>query len=50
MLTFSSMAPIIYTDDGKKVSQQLWKETMAELAFADVEKIVQGIARQSTDS
>ncbi|OTA83408.1 hypothetical protein M434DRAFT_24790 [Hypoxylon sp. CO27-5] len=31
------MAPIIYTPEGKKIAEQLWKETMEELAFANVE-------------
>ncbi|KAJ5959585.1 Short-chain dehydrogenase/reductase SDR [Penicillium vulpinum] len=33
------LAPIIYTAEGKKISEQLWKETMDELAFAHVEEI-----------
>lgn len=34
------LAPIIYTEEGKKISDQLWKETIEELAFADVEGIL----------
>ncbi|KAM3515946.1 hypothetical protein MY11210_000486 [Beauveria gryllotalpidicola] len=34
------MAPIIYTEEGKKISAQLWKETMAEFAFANVEQVI----------
>ncbi|TVY14648.1 Short chain dehydrogenase sol3 [Lachnellula arida] len=37
------MAPIIYTDEGRKVSEQLWKETIAELSFANVEEILKDI-------
>jgi hypothetical protein len=35
-----SMAPIIYTKEGEKVSEQLWKETLEELSFAHVEDIL----------
>ncbi len=31
------MAPIVYTEEGGRISAQLWKETMAEFAFANVE-------------
>lgn len=33
------MPPIIYTPEGQKISDQLWAETMAEFAFANVEDI-----------
>ncbi|ATY66917.1 short-chain dehydrogenase reductase family [Cordyceps militaris] len=39
------MAPIIYTEEGKKVSAQLWKETMAEFAFANVEQVIEDAAK-----
>jgi hypothetical protein len=38
------MAPIIYRDEGAKISDQLWKETMDELSFANVADIVKDIA------
>ena len=38
-----SMAPIVYTTEGEKVSEQLWKETMEELAFAHVEDVLRDI-------
>ncbi|KAM4066422.1 short chain dehydrogenase [Hirsutella rhossiliensis] len=34
------MSPFLYTEEGKKISEQLWKETMAELSFARVEDIL----------
>ncbi|KAH7324350.1 hypothetical protein B0I35DRAFT_349684 [Stachybotrys elegans] len=34
------MAPILYTDEGKKVGEKLWQETMEELAFANPEKLL----------
>lgn len=37
------MAPIVYTNEGRKVSEQLWKETIAELSFANVEEILKDI-------
>ncbi|KAK7962067.1 uncharacterized protein PG986_002892 [Apiospora aurea] len=39
-----SMAPFVYSEEAKVVSQRLWKETMAELSFAGVEKIVQDLS------
>jgi hypothetical protein len=39
------MAPILYSEEGRRISEQLWKETMAEFAFAVVEET---IARLST--
>ncbi|KAI0179260.1 NAD(P)-binding protein [Hypoxylon sp. FL1284] len=38
------LAPIIYTPEGEKISKQLWRETMDELAFANVEGILKGIS------
>ncbi|KGO64139.1 Short-chain dehydrogenase/reductase SDR [Penicillium italicum] len=38
------LAPIIYTAEGKKISEQLWKETKEELAFANVEEIFKTIS------
>jgi hypothetical protein len=34
------MAPILYTEEGRRISEQLWKETMGELAFAGVEETI----------
>ncbi|GKU06454.1 short-chain dehydrogenase reductase family protein [Fusarium langsethiae] len=34
------MAPIIYTKTGKKCGEQLWKETIEELAFAKPERVL----------
>ncbi|WXC58135.1 hypothetical protein SNK03_004033 [Fusarium graminearum] len=38
------MAPIIYTDTGKKCSEQLWKETMEELAFVQPERLIESVS------
>ncbi|CAG8090897.1 unnamed protein product [Penicillium nalgiovense] len=38
------LAPTIYTAEGKKISEQLWKETKEELAFANVEEILKTIS------
>jgi hypothetical protein len=38
------MAPMIYTKDGEKVSEQLWKKTLEELSFARVEDILREIS------
>ncbi|PHH84790.1 hypothetical protein CDD83_1396 [Cordyceps sp. RAO-2017] len=37
------MAPIIYTEEGKSISEKLWKETMAELSFAGAENILKTV-------
>ncbi|KAK8009135.1 NAD(P)-binding Rossmann-fold containing protein [Apiospora marii] len=39
------MAPFVYSDDAKVVSQRLWKETMDELSFAGVDKIIEEISQ-----
>lgn len=39
-----SLAPIIYSEEGKKISEQLWKETSEELAFANVDEILKTIS------
>lgn len=39
------MAPIIYTEEGDRISAQLWSETMSEFAFANVEKIIDDVAK-----
>lgn len=38
-----SMPTIIYTEEGAKISAQLWEETMSELSFANTAAIVEGI-------
>ncbi|KAJ5154225.1 Short-chain dehydrogenase/reductase SDR [Penicillium coprophilum] len=39
------LAPIIYTAEGKKISEQLWKETKEELAIANLEEILKTISQ-----
>ncbi|KAK0669835.1 short chain dehydrogenase [Cercophora samala] len=34
------MAPVIYTSKGESISAQLWRETMEEFRFANVESII----------
>lgn len=43
-LGFLSMAPILYTAEGKEISERLWKETMEELSFVKPEDIVRKVA------
>lgn len=38
------MAPIIYTKEGEKLSEQVWKETLEELSFAHVEDILREVS------
>jgi hypothetical protein len=40
------MAPILYTEEGKKISAQLWKETMAEFVFANVEQVINDVGKE----
>ncbi|KKY37832.1 putative retinol dehydrogenase 12 [Diaporthe ampelina] len=40
---YYSMAPIVSTEVGKKLSDRLWKETMEELSFANVEEILRRV-------
>ncbi|CCC07601.1 unnamed protein product [Sordaria macrospora k-hell] len=43
MLSFQELvplAPIIYTEEGSKISKKLWDETMTELEFAGVREIL----------
>ncbi|KAI3331321.1 hypothetical protein F4824DRAFT_292440 [Ustulina deusta] len=40
------MAPFVYTEQGRNVAQRLWKETMDELAFANVENIIQELGNK----
>ncbi|OAQ99886.1 hypothetical protein LLEC1_08136, partial [Akanthomyces lecanii] len=38
------MAPIVYSEEGGRISPQLWRETMAEFAFANVEHIINSMS------
>jgi hypothetical protein len=37
------MAPIIYQPEAQEIGKQLWDETMAELSFAHLEKVIQEV-------
>lgn len=37
------MASIVSTEQGEEVSDRLWKETIEELSFADVEGILRTV-------
>ncbi|KAF3766602.1 hypothetical protein M406DRAFT_38676 [Cryphonectria parasitica EP155] len=37
------MSPILYTNEGRAISEQLWKETLAEFSFANVDDIMRTI-------
>ncbi|CAN8106109.1 unnamed protein product [Discula destructiva] len=37
------MAPIIYLTEGQEIGEQLWKETLEEFSFVDVETILKDI-------
>jgi len=36
---------MLYTPEGKEIIDQLWKETIAELAFADVQGILDSLKK-----
>ncbi len=40
------MAPILYTEEGKVISDRLWKETMQEFSFAEVEGVIEAASKQ----
>ncbi|KAI1743929.1 hypothetical protein F4680DRAFT_407953 [Xylaria scruposa] len=40
----AQMAPVVYTADGKRMAQSLWKETMSELSFASVEDVIEALS------
>ncbi|KAI1408291.1 NAD(P)-binding protein [Hypoxylon sp. FL1857] len=42
--TLKPMAPIIYKPQGKVIAEALWQETMAELSFAEAEKVLQDLS------
>lgn len=42
-MSYRSLVPAIYTEEGKRISEQLWKETMDELSFAKAEDMVNEI-------
>ncbi|CAJ2502424.1 Uu.00g098180.m01.CDS01 [Anthostomella pinea] len=39
------MAPFVYTAEGRRVGELLWKETLAEFSFAGVEDILRDIGK-----
>lgn len=42
-MNWGSMAPTVYTPEGKTITERLWKETMAELSFAKVDEILNAL-------
>ncbi|KAH9909558.1 hypothetical protein F4778DRAFT_711864 [Xylariomycetidae sp. FL2044] len=46
--TIHQFPPLLYTDEGQKVIQRVWEETLAELEFANVRKIIESL--KSTES
>jgi predicted Zn-dependent protease len=44
VVVVARMAPIIYTEEGDKISAQVWQETMHELGFAHVEDILRNVS------
>ncbi|KAI0857224.1 hypothetical protein F4860DRAFT_366415 [Xylaria cubensis] len=40
----AQMASVVYTADGERMAQSLWKETMSELSFAGVEDIIEALS------
>ncbi|KAL7905960.1 hypothetical protein GGI35DRAFT_488183 [Trichoderma velutinum] len=39
------MAPLVYEPEGEKIAEKLWRETLDELAFANVANIVDSLSR-----
>lgn len=40
LISAFSSAPIVYTAEGEGIAKRLWRETMKELSFAEVQGIV----------
>jgi hypothetical protein len=40
----------VYTSEGEQLAKRVWKETMDELSFAGVEKIIDNLSSPSTTS
>ncbi|KAI1199920.1 NAD(P)-binding protein [Nemania serpens] len=40
-----SMAPMIYTEEGQRIKEQLWKETMAEFSFVNAEQTLKDLVQ-----
>lgn len=46
MLTCVSLdrkAPLVYSAEGEKVTEKLWKETKEEFSFIDFDEIIDGL-------
>lgn len=35
--------PMMYTEEGRRLGERLWDETMAELRFAEIEELLKGL-------
>lgn len=44
------MAPIVYTAEGKRLRELLWKETLEEFSFAGVDDILMEIGEESKEA
>ncbi|RYC60419.1 hypothetical protein CHU98_g5770 [Xylaria longipes] len=42
--TPAQMAPVVYTTEGERMAQSLWKETMSELSFAGAEDVIEALS------
>lgn len=38
------MAPLVYSVEGKDITEQLWNETIEEFSFAQVDSIIRDIS------
>lgn len=41
------MSPVVYSEEGTKFSEQLWKETMDELAFAKPQAVFDSLVEST---
>lgn len=44
------MAPIVYTEEGQALKDQIWDETLAEFGFANMGGIINGLAGASSSA
>lgn len=44
-ILYARMPPLLYEPEGEKIAERLWRETLDELAFANVAKIVDSLSK-----
>jgi hypothetical protein len=45
LLTVFRFVGLLYTPEGKEIAEKLWQETVAELAYADMQGILDSLKK-----